>query len=410
LERGFQQQSSLAKMNLFIDVTNSCRSPRNTGMQRMTRRIFGELAAQLPLKPICWNRFGSFYHYLGARERDYLTAPFARYKRPVGRPQAPEGPIGELGRMLRRRRIDIAAEISTGDLFFVPEMFSDQRTRKLPELLQGRRGRAVAIFHDAAELRLSLLSDGRARRFRNYLKALAAFDLVICISNESRTDLVEFWSNSGVARQPQTIVENWPVEFDQAERIPLVPERPVILYVSSFTARKNHSLLFAAASQVWDSGLGFDLQLVGSSANRGGGKVRLELRRLQKAGRPLYWLKHVTDRALHQAYRNCYFTVYPSLMEGFGLPIVESLWHGKPCICGGNGAIGESARGGGCLIVDQAKVDALAAGIRRLLTDKKLYARLCDEARVRKFRSWSDYIGKLTGHLGWQHTGPPDSG
>src|SRR6476646_11272896 len=113
--------------------------------------------------------------------------------------------------------------------------------------------------------------------------------------------------------------------------------------------------------------------------------------RLQRRGRPLRWLRHVNDKTLHEVYRSCRFTVYPSLFEGFGLPIAESLWHGKPCVCGGNGALGEVARGGGCLIVDQTKTEELADGIRRLLSDTKLYAGLASEARARKFRSWADY-------------------
>jgi glycosyltransferase involved in cell wall biosynthesis len=92
-------------------------------------------------------------------------------------------------------------------------------------------------------------------------------------------------------------------------------------------------------------------------------------------------------------------------MEGFGLPIAESLLHGKPCVCGGNGALGEVARGGGCVIVDQTSVDALAEGIKTLLLDRQLYARLSDEARARKFRSWSDYIDKFFGHLALSHDG-----
>ena len=120
---------------------------------------------------------------------------------------------------------------------------------------------------------------------------------------------------------------------------------------------------------------------------------------LRLGGRPLRWLRHVDDETLLREYRDCRFTVYPSLMEGFGLPIAESLWHGKPVVCGGNGALGEIARGGGCLIVDQTSVDALAEAIKSLLLDNELYSRLCAEARARKFRSWSDYIAKLLQHL-----------
>ena len=124
-----------------------------------------------------------------------------------------------------------------------------------------------------------------------------------------------------------------------------------------------------------------------------------KIRSLRAKGRSLTWLKHVDDATLHALYRECAFTVYPSLMEGFGLPIAESLWHGKPCICGGNGALGEVAEGGGCLIVDQTKTDALANGIKTLLQDRHLHSRLSAEARARKFRSWSDYIDKFFAHL-----------
>src|SRR5438552_18151222 len=195
-----------------------------------------------------------------------------------------------------------------------------------------------------------------------------------------------------------TLVALWPLEFDDNERSAAHSARPVILYVSSFNARKNHIRLFGAAKKLWDSGVKFELQLIGSSTNWGK-RVALEAWRLQSLGRPIRWLKHVDDRTLHQAYRECLFTVYPSLMEGFGLPILESLWHGKPCVCGGNGALGEVARGGGCLIVDQTSVDALAEGIKTLLLDGPLCSRLSAEARARKFRSWSDYVDKFLAHL-----------
>jgi len=78
---------------------------------------------------------------------------------------------------------------------------------------------------------------------------------------------------------------------------------------------------------------------------------------------------------------------------------MESLWHGKPCICGGTGALGEVAQGGGCLIVDQTSDSAIAAGIEKLLNDQETYQRLCREARARTFRSWSDYTDRLLSHL-----------
>jgi glycosyltransferase involved in cell wall biosynthesis len=59
---------------------------------------------------------------------------------------------------------------------------------------------------------------------------------------------------------------------------------------------------------------------------------------------------------------------------------------------GSSAALGEVASGGGCLIVDQTSVESLANGIKKLLQDRQLYARLGEQARARRFRSWADYI------------------
>lgn len=387
-------------MNLFIDVTNSCRSARNTGMQRVTRRLFAELEQRLPVTPLCWNKLGHFYHRLGNRELKFLRTPFRDYKRAVGLPELRgEKFPAELRRLLRRRRFDFLTDIAADDVFLAPDHFGDSRRRRLPELIRKSGLRSIAIFHDAAVERLRLHAKRTTRKFREYLKALAAFDVVICISEQSRDDLVGFWTDFGITDQPETFVESWPLEFDEHERT--APEAPqksnVVLCVSTFVPRKNHLGLLAAAEQLWSNDLNFELKLVGAWA--GNFAVSKKIQLLRGKGRLVTWLKHVDDKTLHALYRECVFSVYPSLMEGFGLPIAESLWHGKPCICGDNGALGEVARGGGCLIVDQTKPDALAGAMKTLLMDRQLYTRLVDQARARRFRTWSDYIDKFVTYL-----------
>ncbi|MBV9618230.1 MAG: glycosyltransferase family 4 protein, partial [Verrucomicrobia bacterium] len=271
--------------------------------------------------------------------------------------------------------------------------------KKLPRAISEAGARSVAIFYDAAALRLPLLYPNAKGKFQRYLVSLSNFDLVICASEASHGDLLQLWSELGVA-PTETVVETLPVETNVSEQHrPGKGSRALILCVGSFEPRKNHLTLLRAADALWEAGLDFDLEFVGRSAGSFGSKVKGELRRLDRSGRPIRWLKQVNDDVLHRAYRECRFTVYPSLMEGFGLPIAESLVHGKPCICGGNGALGEVARGGGCLIVDQSSVDALANGIKTLLLNRQLYSRVCDEARGRRFRSWSDYTNKLMMHL-----------
>jgi glycosyltransferase involved in cell wall biosynthesis len=323
---------------IFVDVTGACKSPKNTGIQRITRHIFRHLTERVPTTAICWNAVGNRYQHLGRREREVLEQPFQVLSRPTSRPEIRgEHFLAELHRQFFRKSMSLQKELAPGDVFLIPDIYRDGRLAELPKVIAGTRARTV---------------------------------------------------------------ETWPAELNPEEQSP--PSRPrgeLIVCVGTFEPRKNQITLLRAAEKLWGSGLTFQLELIGRSTSYFGRKVIAEVRRLRRAKRAVRWSKHVDDQTLHRAYRDCRFTVYPSLMEGFGLPIAESLLHGKPCICGGNGALGEVARDGGCLIVDQTSVDALAEGIKTLLLDRQFYARLSDEARARKFRSWSDYIDKLLTHL-----------
>ncbi len=117
---------------------------------------------------------------------------------------------------------------------------------------------------------------------------------------------------------------------------------------------------------------------------------------MQAAGRPLRYDGPVDEAALDRAYAECTFTVYPSLIEGFGLPVLESLAHGKPCICSARGALGESARGGGCAALETMDAASLAAAINRLLSSPADYEKHAVAARGRRLKSWTDYAQELT--------------
>lgn len=384
-------------MNIYMDVTNACRSAQNTGMQRMTRKIFAELSHRANVHPICWNSIGQFYTDLGDGEFRFLTRPFDAHGSASSRPEwRGHDPLSEFFRRLRRRRIHVDEQIGPDDVFLVPDIYRDTRRHGIPAFVKRTPGRTIAIFHDATDLALTHVYGDREKKSRPYVESLSDFDLVICVSQEACDDLLHFWNKFGRSAA-EVRVELWPGELEGSRTSE--PVGNTIAFVSSFHARKNHLGLLRAAEKLWSEGFSFELELVGRSTGSPFNNIVREILKLKARGRPLHWLRHVDDETLLEVYRDCRFTVYPSLMEGYGLPIVESLLHGKPVVCGGNGALGEVARGGGCLIVDQTNDDALADGIKTLLQNRQLYARLCEEARARRFRSWSDYIEKFLSYL-----------
>jgi glycosyltransferase involved in cell wall biosynthesis len=391
---------------LYMDVTSSCKSPLNTGVQRVVRGIYAGLRGRVPVTPLLWSDGWKTYCRLASKEERFLTAPFHQYRRPNARPETLGVPFiwSKTVRHLRQRRARVRLEESAtpDDVLFVPEIFQDERTGRLAEIKRWFPGKSAAIFHDAVPLRLPETTKPREQRtFPLYVRALAGFDKVISPTCEAEADLRFYWDSFGVAGG-QTSVRAWPTDFGRERVIsPSGAAERRVLCVASLHRRKNHLALLAAAEQLWKEGLQFELVLIGRTTAHWGPTVTAGIDRLRRQRRALTWLRHVDDEALHCAYRACSFTAYPSLREGFGLPILESLWHCRPCVCGQNGALGEAAAGGGgCLFVNQQDPTSLANGLRRLLTNQSAYDALYEEACARKFLTWESYIDGLLADLG----------
>lgn len=120
---------------------------------------------------------------------------------------------------------------------------------------------------------------------------------------------------------------------------------------------------------------------------------------LERSHRPLDVRRAVSDAELDHAYAMASFTVFPSLHEGYGLPVAESLAHGVPVITSDFGSTAEIAADGGALLVDPHDDGALTAAMRTLLTDQQALDRLRDEISGRPERSWRDYADGLWGQL-----------
>ena len=136
---------------------------------------------------------------------------------------------------------------------------------------------------------------------------------------------------------------------DPSQPLPagLAPDR-YALFVSTIEPRKGHELLYRVWLSLLEAGVpqGHDFKLV--FVGRAGwmtealtGALKTD-RRLAGA---LIVLDRVSDAALDALYRNAAFCVYPSLYEGFGLPVVEAFARGKAVIASTGGALAEVAAG-----------------------------------------------------------------
>jgi glycosyltransferase involved in cell wall biosynthesis len=218
------------------------------------------------------------------------------------------------------------------------------------------------------------------------------------VSEDSAASLREYWKWLGVPRTPvvQAIPSGVAPLPPGSDGNPPTTTVPRILCVGTIEGRKNHLALLEACESLWAASERFELELLGLARADTAARALARIQSLQQAGRPVSYRGAASDEVLQAAFRQCSFTVYPSLQEGFGLPVIESLQHGKPCICSGRGALGESAHGGGCLALDTVDAGSLAGAIRRLLQDRDEFARLTAAARGRRFKTWTDCARELS--------------
>lgn len=385
--------------SILLDLTHTSHTRARTGIQRVARALHSELDGKATA--VCLDPHEGAWRPIEGWEEDNLTA---------AGPSGGRGARWPLGARIRgrirrwgRRPPPLALPASAGGWpggVLVPEIFSPAVAAALPALFGASAGPRVALFHDAIALQFPEFTPrSTAARFPGYLRDLLRFDGVAAVSQASRESLAGYWRWLGVSRTPQVAAIS--LGIDLPERGSAVPAAaPTVLCVGTIEARKNHVALLDACESLWAGGARFELRLVGLANAETGGPALERLGRLRSAGRPVRYEGPEGDEELEAAYRQCAFTVYPSLAEGFGLPIAESLARGKPCVCRTEGALGEIAHGGGCVGLGAAGPAEIAAAIGRLIDSPAELAALEAAARGRRFRTWAEYSAELLGWMG----------
>ncbi len=144
-------------------------------------------------------------------------------------------------------------------------------------------------------------------------------------------------------------------------------ERPFILYVGTIEPRKNLLRLVEAYALLKRRGLPHQLRLVGSW----GWKYQALCQRIAGLGLEpdVVFNGYLPDEDLPALYTLADVVTFPSLYEGFGLPVIEAMACGTPVVCSNIPALAEIA-GGAALLVDPYRSDELAEALAQVLTDR----------------------------------------
>jgi alpha-1,3-rhamnosyl/mannosyltransferase len=150
-----------------------------------------------------------------------------------------------------------------------------------------------------------------------------------------------------------------------------------LLFVGTFEPRKNLERVLAAYRSLRSDRDDLpELVVVGGRGWRGAD----ELRRRAEDTPGVVVLGYVDDAVLEGLYRDARMLVFPSLYEGFGLPIIEAMAAGTPVLTSRVGALEEVADGAG-MLVDPTDPGDIARGMTKLLDDADLAGRLVDAGR-----------------------------
>ena len=262
--------------------------------------------------------------------------------------------------------------------------------QRLPRV---RLRRAVTTFHDLFVLTGDYSAPEFRRRFQDQARHAAAHsDVIITVSQFTAEQVAQCL---GVERARLRVIHHgvWlPAKPAEGAR------ENIVLHVGAVQRRKNLARLIAAFQQL---GPAWRLVLAGSLGY--GAREILAQTETSPARARIQWLGYVPEAELRDLYRRARIFAFPSLDEGFGMPVLEAMAWGVPVVTSNRAALPEVA-GEAALLVDPQDTEGLAAALTALANREDLRQDLIGRGRQRAAaftwdaavaKTWSVYLELL---------------
>lgn len=260
-------------------------------------------------------------------------------------------------------------------------------TYPIPVRLAGARN--LYTLHDLVPLKLPFATLDRKRFYHRLVeRCVQDGDHIVTVSESSRRDIVELLG------APEDRVTNtyqhtpMPGGLDEEADVEAIfgvmpdgyflffgaiePKKNVARLVEAYLSTDTPHPLVLVGARGWQKEE--ELRLVEAMARRGG-----------KAGARIIQLDYLPRRLVMQLVRHARAVLFPSLYEGFGLPVLEAMQLGTPVVTSNRGSLPEVA-GDAALIVDPYDVSALTAAIALMDRDAALRATLSHTGRAQAMR------------------------
>lgn len=230
-------------------------------------------------------------------------------------------------------------------------------------------------------------------------KSVQQADRVVTISNFTRQCVIEKFQlpedKVSVAYEAAAPLFQQPVQdLDQVLEKYNLEQGGYLFYPANTWPHKNHKTVLAALKLLHEGDQKELLFVCTGAPKEAHQDILLQV---QELGLQDYFrfLGYCPRNELPALYRGAAVLVFPSLFEGFGLPVLEAMWCGCPVICSHTTSLPEVA-GDAALYVDPLDANALAEAIYKILTDEHLRSDLIQKGyqQAQKF-SWEKFLGKI---------------
>jgi glycosyltransferase involved in cell wall biosynthesis len=247
-------------------------------------------------------------------------------------------PWRKLFRRLERLR---AIEPRSGDVVFVPGIgwASERRTNYLAEVQKRLPIHVHWIIYDLIPvIHPEFTTENNARSFRAWIDtALSLPGQFLCISRFTKEQLMTYAAEKGrtIDAVPVPLAQEFStVEPAMRDSLRYLENERFVLSVGTLEIRKNHLTLARLWERLYrDMGDSTPILVLAGAPGWVIGRLSDYLRATGNVFGQVVRIKDASDAELAWLYSHCEFTVYPSVYEGWGLPVGESFWFGKPCIC-----------------------------------------------------------------------------
>lgn len=330
----------------------------NTGLGNYSRQIIQDLNQFYP--------DNEFYLYTPSFEKNEnpMFRLFRDYKN--NHLRTPEGFLAKISESLWRRKLGIYGEKDQLDIFH-------GLSNELPIGFKQAKCKKVVTIHDVIFKRHPKWYKAADRKIydKKVQQACNDADKIIAISEATKQDLLEFYKVD--EKKIEIVYQSCNPIFYDSENIPFRNEiiqkykldRPFVLYVGSFMDRKHPVELIKAFEKIKDK-TDHDLIMIGNGPLKEAIENYIFDHNLDTRVR-IYSSFPTSDLPPMYQLATCF--VYPSIIEGFGIPIIESLYSKTPVITYDGSCFRETA-GEGAIYLNELNADSISQSILFLLENK----------------------------------------